>query len=123
MSETLFAIRFHVEIPLRGFPSEAGIGGILNTVWARLFESYTVGSLGAFALWDAASRGLAPEGPPEVDSTLKPSPNSIYMRNLLGWLETRPAQITLNYLNIAYAFLLFKVIKHIYYNLNIFEPA
>ena len=35
----------------------------------------------------------------------------IYTRNLLGWLEARPAQITLNYLNTAQTvFLLFQVI-------------
>ena len=32
------------------------------------------------------------------------------MRNLLGWVETRLAQITLSYVNIAYIYLLFKVI-------------
>ena len=32
------------------------------------------------------------------------------MRNLLGWLETRLAPITLDYLNIAQVVLLFKVV-------------
>ena len=32
----------------------------------------------------------------------------ISMMDLLGWLETRLAQITLNYLNINYMFVLFK---------------
>ena len=37
-------------------------------------ETYTVGSFGASFFWDAAFCGLAPEGPPEVGSILKPPP-------------------------------------------------
>ena len=38
---------------------------------------------------------------------------TIYMRSLPGWLETRLAQITLNYLNIAQYCLLVKVVEAI----------
>ena len=36
-----------------------------------------------------------------VDISSSSSSSIIYMRSLLGWLETRPAQITLIYLEIA----------------------
>ena len=45
-------------------------------------ESFMVGSFGAIVLWDAAFRGLASEGPPELDSILKPPSNSYYSRFL-----------------------------------------
>ena len=37
--------------------------------------------------------------------------STLCMRNLLGWLETRLAQITLNQIKIAYVVVLFKVVQ------------
>ena len=45
------------------------------------------------------------------------------MINLLGWLETRLARNTSNYINIALVFILFKVVKLFHHNSRYFEPA
>ena len=47
-------------------------------------------------------RGRLPcQAKPSPASSRRDLVEAVYMRNLLGWLETRPAQIALTYLKLA----------------------
>ena len=50
------------------------------------------------------------------------SRSTVCMSNLLGWLETRLAQIALDYLKIAYVLLCFRVMQAIVRERGIFLP-
>ena len=61
--------------------------GISNTVWAVFLRIIRSARLAHRSSGHAAFRGLAPEGPPEVDSILKPPPNSIRDSSQVGKRE------------------------------------